>query len=121
MVMKSRKKQNVESRNRWRQHINQWAETGLSQAEYCREHGLRQTQFCYWKKQFLKTKKFPLQIVQIPTPIKIDERPEYLNENSTCYRQDMKIILKNGIQVVLSDDFSAKGFKKLIIVINEVC
>ncbi len=37
------------SPERWLEHINAWKQTNLTQADYCRKHGLRTNQFWYWK------------------------------------------------------------------------
>lgn len=35
----------------WRPHIEAWECSGLSQAAYCRKHGLVKCRFSYWKKK----------------------------------------------------------------------
>ena len=35
----------------WQQHIDAWRQSGGSQAQYCREHELDQSQFSYWKRK----------------------------------------------------------------------
>lgn len=39
-------------RNTWKQHLQDWKQSGLSQVEYCREQGLKPHQLTYWKKRF---------------------------------------------------------------------
>jgi hypothetical protein len=51
----SRAEQLERKRSYWKQHIENWQETGLTQAEYCRRHNLKHHQLVYWKKRFLKT------------------------------------------------------------------
>ncbi len=51
----SRAEQLEQKRIYWRQHIDSWQQTGLTQAEYCRRHNLKHHQLVYWKKRFLKT------------------------------------------------------------------
>ena len=36
----------------WRSHCQQWNDSGLNQSAYCREHGLKFSQFHYWKRIF---------------------------------------------------------------------
>ena len=55
MVKQSRDEQLEQKRTYWKQHIDSWQETGLSQVEYCRRHNLKHHQLVYWKKRFLKT------------------------------------------------------------------
>ena len=41
----------------WLEHVSQWRDSGLSQADYCRQHGLCQHSFSYHK---LKSSTGPL-------------------------------------------------------------
>lgn len=36
----------------WREHVEGWSASGLSQAEYCRRHGISLSSFYYWKRRF---------------------------------------------------------------------
>ncbi len=51
----SRAEQLEQKRVYWKQHIDSWQQTGLTQREYCRRHNLKHHQLVYWKKRFLKT------------------------------------------------------------------
>ena len=53
----SRAEQLEQKRIYWKQHIDSWQATGLTQTEYCRRHNLKHHQLVYWKKRFLKTEK----------------------------------------------------------------
>jgi hypothetical protein len=44
-----------QKRSYWKQQIEQWQQTGLSQAEYCRRNNLKHHQLAYWKKRCLET------------------------------------------------------------------
>ena len=39
-------------RHFWEQHVTQFKDSGLSKAQYCREHQLTYHQFIYWVPQF---------------------------------------------------------------------
>ena len=34
---------------KWREHFKNWKASGLSQADYCRENGISQHSFTYWR------------------------------------------------------------------------
>jgi hypothetical protein len=51
----SRAEQLEQKRTYWKQHIDHWQQTDLTQVEYCRRHNLKHHQLVYWKKRFLKT------------------------------------------------------------------
>lgn len=50
----------------WKNHIEQWSESGLSQNAYCRKNNLRPNQFTYWKQKF-KNQTLPAKIVELST------------------------------------------------------
>jgi hypothetical protein len=39
----------------WRQHIEDWSYSGLSQQAFCRDQGLKYHQFHYWRKKLSRT------------------------------------------------------------------
>ena len=41
--------QSTISPERWFKHLESWKQSNLTQADYCRMHGLRTNQFWYWK------------------------------------------------------------------------
>jgi len=43
--------QNQQAKSFWLDHVEQWQSSGLSQAAYCRQHGLCQQKFSYRKRQ----------------------------------------------------------------------
>jgi hypothetical protein len=55
MEQLSRAEKNKRKRRCWKKRIEQWRQSGLSQAEYCRQHHLKDHQLSYWKRRFEKT------------------------------------------------------------------
>ena len=47
MEQLSRAEQLEQKRIYWKQHIDSWQETGLTQVEYCRQHDLKHHQLVY--------------------------------------------------------------------------
>jgi len=52
MTSQSRAEQIAEKRRYWKQQIEQWKDSGLTQIEFCRLHNLKPHQLTYWKKRF---------------------------------------------------------------------
>jgi len=53
----------------WQDHIGLWRKSGLSQAAYCREQGLRVNRFSYWKRRLEsggKTSGLEASLVRVP-------------------------------------------------------
>lgn len=48
----------------WRQHVEGWQRSGLSQQEYCQEHGLVLSTLQTWRRR-LKSNSAEVQIVQV--------------------------------------------------------
>ena len=44
----------VERERKWRGHLAAWQTSGLSQAAYCRQHGLTQNDFSWWKRELAR-------------------------------------------------------------------
>ena len=44
----------VERERKWRGHLAAWRKGGLSQAAYCRQHGLTQNDFSWWKREIAR-------------------------------------------------------------------
>ncbi|GMV83605.1 MAG: hypothetical protein AMXMBFR7_47890 [Planctomycetota bacterium] len=38
----------------WRKHLKAWGGSGLSQAEYCRRHGVMAADFSWWKRELAR-------------------------------------------------------------------
>jgi len=75
MEQLSRAEELEQKRSYWKQQIEQWQQTGLSQAEYCRRNNLKHHQLVYWKRRCLKTETevsfVPVQLealLDIPAP-----------------------------------------------------
>ena len=41
----------MERELKWRRHLAVWQKSGLSQAAYCRQQGLTQNDFSWWKRE----------------------------------------------------------------------
>ena len=46
-----------EREQRWVKYVAAWRQSGMSQAEYCRRHGLAPADFSWWKHQLIRREK----------------------------------------------------------------
>ena len=103
----SRAEELEQKRSYWKQHIDNWQETGLTQAEYCRRHNLRHHQLVYWKKRFSHTETGVSFV-----PLKIDDllmdRPAQLDRQSLCLE------INNRFKVEIRAGFDAQLLRQLI-------
>ena len=70
---KSRAAERAEKRRLWENRLRDWNTSGLTQSEYCREHGLRVNQFIYWKKRVMPG---TVTLVEISTPKPLRSSPD---------------------------------------------
>jgi hypothetical protein len=64
MTSQSRAEQIAEKRRFWKQRIQQWKDSGLTQTDFCRLHNLKAHQLTYWKKRFRPTEA-PVSLVEL--------------------------------------------------------
>ena len=101
MEQLSRAEQLEQKRIYWKQHIDSWQETGLTQAEYCRRNNLKHHQLVYWKKRFLKTEAGVSFV-----PLKLEDlldMPGQPHHASLCLviNDQFKIEIKAGFDALL--------------------
>ena len=109
----SRAEQLEQKRSYWKQHIDSWQETGLSQAEYCRRHNLKHHQLVYWKKRFLRTETDVTFV-----PLKLDDllmdRPPQPDRQSLCLE------INNRFKVEIRAGFDTQLLRQLIFALREL-
>ena len=49
----------------WEEHIQAWQKSGATQAEYCREHNLKNSKWWYWRKRISKASDTDVQFVPL--------------------------------------------------------
>jgi uncharacterized GH25 family protein len=102
----SRAEQLEQKRTYWKQHIDSWQETGLTQAEYCRQHNLKHYQLVYWKKRFLKTET-DVSFVGLKLEDLLDIVPQ-------PDRASLSLVIYNQFKVEISAGFDAQLLRQLI-------
>ena len=102
----SRAEQLEQKRTYWKQHIESWQETGLSQVEYCRRHNLKHHQLVYWKKRFLKTDASVSFV-----PIKLDD---LLDISAQPDRAALCLVINNQFKIEIRHGFDAQLLRQLI-------
>ena len=75
-MKKSKSTGSEEKRRSWEHHLEEWRTSGLSQAEYCRRHGLSIKGFGYRKRTMGKAS---LSLVEIPLATAAPALPEPLS------------------------------------------
>lgn len=76
----------------WKPHLAGWRDSGLSQAAYCREHGLSLKCFAYWRRTLGST--LALSSAPAVVPIVVGDAP--------VADERIEVRLPNGLEVSLS-------------------
>jgi hypothetical protein len=106
MTTASKQNQLTKKQRYWRRYIEQWSQSELSQAAYCREHKLKIKSFIYFKSR-LKKKNLPVQFVQVPVePV---QAPSFL-----------KLNIGPSFQVEIPDGFSQGTLTQILQVLGGV-
>ena len=105
MTTASRQNQRTKKQKYWQRHIEQWSQSGLSQATYCRERNLKIKSFTYFKSKLKKN--MPVQFVQVPVePVQL---PSFL-----------KLKIGSSFQIDIPDGFSQNTLTQVLQVLGGV-
>jgi len=108
----SRSEQLEQKRSYWKQHIDSWQQTGLTQAEYCRQHNLKHHQLVYWKKRFLKTDTnvsfVPLKLEDL---LEIPARPD---------QAALTLVINDQFKIEIRAGFDAQLLHQLIFALRRL-
>ena len=106
----SRAEQLEQKRSYWKQHIDSWQETGLTQAEYCRRHNLKHHQLVYWKKRFSHTETGVSFV-----PLKLED---WLAIPTGQNQASLTLAINNDFKIKISAGFDAQLLRQLIIALR---
>lgn len=108
MTRQSRRADQLRRRRHWQAHVTAQKESGLTRAEYCRQHKLSYHAATYWHKRLSKAARNETTLVPVPFASSI-------NINSVpATRSVLKVILPNKIAVEVDDGFSSTTLTKLL-------
>ncbi len=111
--MTSQERKDLEARNRrhWRAHVNALRLSGLSRAEYCRQHSLSYHAMTYWWRRLSTPKESTSTLVPVSLyphsykPLQAASEP-------------IRVILNTGICVEIQDSFSERTLTRLLTVLE---
>jgi len=99
-----REKTPAEKREFWEEQIRFWQESGLSQSEYCKRHGIRASQWFYWRRRCRDTET-GLTLVPL----------EFPSANGPSHRVPaIRVITPNGFTIELDADAPVAFLPQLI-------
>jgi hypothetical protein len=112
MDPKSRGEEPDQKRSYWKQHIDSWQNSGLTQAEYCRRLQLKEHQLTYWKKRFCQGEA-RTEFVPVPTAPLTTAKPP-------ATEGKLRIILQNGLKVEVTSGFDPRLLCQVLVALREL-
>jgi hypothetical protein len=103
-------KDQVRNRRRWQAHLNAAEKSGLSRAEYCRQHNLSYHALGYWHRKLFSRKEC---------------RQTFAPVNMAIIRNDvqedkpgLRVLLPGKMSIAVEDNFSSATLEKLLTVLE---
>ncbi len=93
----------------WKKHIASWEDSGLSQAEYCRKHGIPVKTFGYYKRRMAAADR-PTKIIPVPQTV-------LPTESKSRTGTPIKLRVPGDFQIEIEPDFCQKTLKRLLEVV----
>ena len=98
----------------WQEHISQWSESGLTQAEYCRRNKISAAAFHWWKGQFRKKSKAQKKPSTSMQFVEVHGVPPASGET-------YEVVLSRGRAIRVGSDFDSGVLKRLIAAVESSC
>ncbi len=102
------KKQTRSHKHRhWQAHVTQQGQSGISRAEYCRQHRLSYHALTYWCKKLSIPEERNMSLV----PVTIQHDMQRVAPN---HSEPLKILLRGVVTVEVGDNFNPLTLNKLL-------
>ena len=110
--MSGRSKEEDRERSQfWRNHLDQWSRSGITQNAYCKANDLKSNRLTYWKNKF-KRQNLPVEFVQIPAT-RISQSFDFQP------RQALRLSVDLRFQIEIPDGFSKTTLTQVLQVIRD--
>ena len=112
----------------WQKHLRAWSRSGLTQAEYCRQHQLSAPAFGWWKRQLQgkpRSRRRPPAVEQPERSdrpavrfVEVQRRPSVdPGSNSAVY----EVLLSRGRAIRVGHAFDPEVLRRLIATVDASC
>ena len=113
MEQRSRSEQLKQKRSFWKQHLERWRSSNVTQKAFCLENGLKAHQFTYWKKRFVEIESGGIQFV----PVRLSR----FKESAPASRaSNLVLIIDRGFRVEIGPDFDPVLLRRLVAALRAV-
>ena len=103
----SREEQLAAKRRAWKQHLEDWKASGLTQVDYCQRHDLSRHRFQYWKKKFAHPAS-STSLVEIRFPSGHEPFPDH---------SPLRLVIGGQWQIIIERNFDPVALRQLMAVL----
>jgi len=107
----------------WQRHLDRWERSGLSQAAFCRRHGLKAVTFAWWKRKLVTGRTHTRRrSADARRASSVAGRTDFVEVEMT--RPGMaayEIVLSRGLVIRLPEDFDPDKVAQLVTAVNTAC
>lgn len=112
----------------WQEHLQAWSESGLTQADYCRQHQLSAAAFGWWKRRLEgKPKVRKRSPASRPpqrgnqTAVRFVEVQRGPDVNTSANAAVYEVLLSQGRAIRVGHEFDPDVLKRLIVTLEASC
>ena len=105
----------------WRDQLLQWAQSGMSQRQFCNQHDLSPHAFTFWKAKYRDELNLPYRAVRKRSDK--NSRPRFLEVKVFDSKLEPKyeVVLVNHRTIRVGDRFDPESLKQLMKVVESIC
>jgi len=114
----------------WQNHIRMWRERGINQADYCREHGLKETAFTYWKGKLTQDRSTvsdisavsdtsPISLVPLGVRVNLEPSPKSFTPQPIDPKP-LVVVVDGHYRIEVSGDFESATLGKLVSTLRQL-
>jgi hypothetical protein len=95
-----------EKRQFWEDHVQAWQQSGLTQAEYCRQNNLKNHRWWYWRKRISHPSETNVTFV----PLRFS--------SSKLSRAGISVVTPNGYRIECDNGVDVSKLRQLILTVR---
>ena len=111
MADETRAQEVAEKRKFWKEQIENWQKSNLTQAEFCRKNNLILHQFGYWKRKTIKPPASSVSLIQVAMKPGLD----YNCANSS----PLRLVFSNEFHVEIDRGFDPVTLRQLLYTLTQ--
>lgn len=115
----------------WQEHIQGWSQSGISQVGYCREQGLKETAFTYWKGKLTRGRLAdsdtpPISLVPVGVKVNVESEslPRVITPKPVTTQpvvpKPLVVVVDGHYRIEVSGDFESTTLGKLVSTLRQL-